>query len=51
MWMNSQARIQCGLNDSNSDNFEDDASVDHNDEAHEHEKKTCVNESDEGYKD
>ena len=34
-------------NDSNSDDFEHDAS----DEAHEHEKRTCVNESDEGYKD
>ena len=38
-------------NDSNSDDFEDDASEDYNDEAHEHEKRTCVNESDEGYKD
>ena len=37
--------------DSNSDDFEDDASVDHNDEAHEHEKRTCVNESYEGYED
>ena len=34
-------------NDSNSDDFEHDAS----DEAHEHEKRTCVNESVEGFKD
>ena len=38
-------------NDSYSDNFEGNASEDYNDEAHEHEKRTCVNESDEGYKD